>query len=60
MNQNYPILLLNLVDKVEVDVTIRIAGSIAFKNYVKRNWEIVSKFRVRFVTSMANFMNFFL
>lgn len=60
MNQNYPILLLNLVDKVEVDVTIRIAGSIAFKNYVKRNWEIVSKFRVRFVTSMANFMNSFL
>ncbi|XP_044735221.1 exportin-2 isoform X2 [Chrysoperla carnea] len=40
VNQNYPILLLNLVDKVEVDMTIRIAGSIAFKNYVKRNWEI--------------------
>lgn len=36
--QNYPILLLNLVDKEDLDSTIRIAGSIAFKNFVKRNW----------------------
>ncbi|XP_044263819.1 exportin-2 [Tribolium madens] len=40
VNQNYPLLLLNLVHKPEVDVTIRVAGSIAFKNYIKRNWSI--------------------
>ncbi|EFA07339.1 exportin-2 [Tribolium castaneum] len=40
VNQNYPLLLLNLVHKPEVDVTIRIAGAIAFKNYIKRNWSI--------------------
>lgn len=37
-NQNYAILLLNLVGKEDVDITIRVAGSIAFKNFVKRNW----------------------
>lgn len=36
--QNYPILLLNLVGKEELDSTIRVAGAIAFKNFVKRNW----------------------
>ncbi|XP_035207759.1 exportin-2-like [Stegodyphus dumicola] len=39
-NQNYPVLLLTLVDKSDVDVTIRIAGAITFKNYVKRNWRV--------------------
>lgn len=37
-NQNYAILLLNLVDKEDIDAMIRVAGSIAFKNFVKRNW----------------------
>lgn len=37
-NRNFPQLLLMLIDKNEVDVTIRIAGAIAFKNYIKRNW----------------------
>ncbi|KAL5287215.1 Cas.2 family protein [Megaselia abdita] len=37
-NQLYPVLLLTLIDKAEIDMTIRIAGSIAFKNYIKRNW----------------------
>lgn len=27
-----------LIDKNEIDMTIRVAGAIAFKNYVKRNW----------------------
>lgn len=31
-------MLLHLVGKDDVDGTIRIAGSIAFKNFVKRNW----------------------
>lgn len=42
LNQNYPLLLLHLVDKSEIDITIRIAGAVAFKNYVKRNWKVVS------------------
>lgn len=42
VNQNYPLLLLHLVHKNEVDMTIRTAGAIAFKNYVKRNWNVVS------------------
>lgn len=37
-NQNYPVLLLTLIDKQEVVMPIRVAGAIAFKNYVKRNW----------------------
>jgi exportin-2 (importin alpha re-exporter) len=37
-NQNYPVLLLHLIDKSDVDMTIRIAGAITFKNYIKRNW----------------------
>lgn len=37
-NQNFPQLLLVLIDKADVDMTIRIAGAIAFKNYIKRNW----------------------
>lgn len=40
VNQNYPLLLLHLVHKPEVDMTIRIAGAIAFKNYIKRNWSV--------------------
>lgn len=38
MNEGYSLLLLNLVDKDGVDMTIRVAGAITFKNYVKRNW----------------------
>lgn len=40
VNQNYPLLLLHLIHKPEVDMTIRIAGSVAFKNYIKRNWNV--------------------
>ncbi|CAL7948888.1 unnamed protein product [Xylocopa violacea] len=40
VNQNYPLLLLHLVDKSEINITIRIAGAVAFKNYVKRNWKV--------------------
>jgi exportin-2 (importin alpha re-exporter) len=37
-NRNYPQLLLALIEKNAVDMTIRVSGSIAFKNYIKRNW----------------------
>lgn len=40
VNQNYPVLLLHLVDKSDVDIVIRVAGAIAFKNYVKRHWAV--------------------
>uniref|UniRef100_A0A8D8S4P8 Exportin-2 n=1 Tax=Cacopsylla melanoneura TaxID=428564 RepID=A0A8D8S4P8_9HEMI len=40
-NQNYPLLILTLVQRADVDITIRIAGAVAFKNYVKRNWPLV-------------------
>ncbi|KAI4498822.1 hypothetical protein M0802_005997 [Mischocyttarus mexicanus] len=40
VNQNYPLLLLHLVDKPDMDLTIRVAGAVAFKNYIKRNWKI--------------------
>lgn len=42
VNQNYPALLLHLVEKQDIDLTIRIAGAVAFKNYIKRNWKVVS------------------
>lgn len=44
VNQNYGLLMLRLVDKQDLDATIRVAGSIALKNYVKRNWAEVSFF----------------
>lgn len=40
MNQNYPLLLLNLIQKAEVDMTIRVIGAVTFKNYIKRNWSV--------------------
>ncbi|CAH2986728.1 unnamed protein product [Chilo suppressalis] len=40
VNQNYPVLLLHLIDKDGVDMTIRVAAAIAFKNYIKRNWAV--------------------
>lgn len=40
VNQNYPVLVLHLLDKNEVPLSIRMAGAVAFKNYVKRNWKI--------------------
>lgn len=38
VNQNYPLILLNLIDKDQIDLIIRISGAITFKNYIKRNW----------------------
>ncbi|XP_053200432.1 exportin-2-like [Panonychus citri] len=37
-NANYPILLLTLIDKQQIDMNTRVAGSLVFKNFVKRNW----------------------
>ena len=38
---NYAVFLLTLIDKQDLDMTTRIAGAIAFKNFIKRNWKIV-------------------
>ncbi|XP_039293224.1 LOW QUALITY PROTEIN: exportin-2 [Nilaparvata lugens] len=40
VNKNYPILLLHLINKPEIDITIRISGAVAFKNFIKRNWSL--------------------
>ncbi|XP_032826379.1 exportin-2 [Petromyzon marinus] len=39
-NQNYPLLLLTLLEKSQ-DGVIRVCAAVTFKNYVKRNWRIV-------------------
>ena len=38
-NQNYPTLLLRLIDKTEINQVIRMSAAVTFKNYVKRNWK---------------------
>nr|CAD7591160.1 unnamed protein product [Timema genevievae] len=40
LSKNYALLLLHLVDKPEVELTIKIAGAVAFKNFIKRNWPV--------------------
>ncbi|TRY97477.1 hypothetical protein DNTS_008211 [Danionella cerebrum] len=39
-NQNYPILLLTVLEKSQ-DEVIRVCSAVTFKNYIKRNWRIV-------------------
>ncbi|XP_006881683.1 PREDICTED: exportin-2 isoform X2 [Elephantulus edwardii] len=39
-NQNYPLLLLTLLEKSQ-DSVIKVCASVTFKNYIKRNWRIV-------------------
>lgn len=38
VNQNYPIILLHLIDNDQIDRVIRVSAAITFKNYIKRNW----------------------
>lgn len=40
-NQNYSVLLFTLQEKSQ-DNVIRVCAAITFKNYIKRNWRIVS------------------
>lgn len=40
-SQNYPLLLLTLLEKSQENV-IKVCASVTFKNYIKRNWRIVS------------------
>lgn len=41
-NQNYPLLLLTLLEKSQ-DNVIRVCAAVTFKNFIKRNWRIVSQ-----------------
>ena len=43
-NQNYPVLLLHIVDKADAEPHIRVSSAVMFKNYIKRNWRFVSIF----------------
>ena len=38
---NYALLLLELTDSASIDMTVRLAAAINFKNFVKRNWRVV-------------------
>jgi hypothetical protein len=53
VNQNYPLLLLHLVEKQDVHLTIRVAGAVAFKNYIKRNWKVVSAVFILLLSSVC-------
>ena len=39
-NQNYPVLLLKLVTMDDVEIFVRQAAAVTFKNFVSRNWEV--------------------
>ena len=40
--QNYSLLLLRLIDS-QIDLQIRVAGAILFKNFIKNKWSLVRK-----------------
>jgi len=42
-NKNYALLLLMLVNSNEAAMHIRTSAAITFKNFVKRNWRVVSE-----------------
>lgn len=57
-NKNYPILLLQLINSEAIELTIRVAGAVNFKNYVKRNWAVVSNYIV--ILNLHYFSRYFL
>jgi len=46
---NYSILLLQLAESDQIPMDIRLAASINFKNFVKRNWRVVDGDKVTIV-----------
>jgi len=40
VQQGYPVLLLTLLSREGVDLAIKVAASITFKNFIKRNWKV--------------------
>lgn len=47
VQQGFPLLLLKVISDESVDQTLRFAGAVYFKNYIKRHWVIVS-FKLHF------------
>ncbi len=43
--KNFAVILLRTVAKEDADLGVRVAGAIAFKNFVKRNWKVVREWR---------------
>jgi exportin-2 (importin alpha re-exporter) len=41
-NKGYPLLLLELLTREKEEPQIRVSAAITFKNYIKRNWRVVS------------------
>lgn len=50
-NQNYPLLLLTLLEKSQ-DNVIRVCAAVTFKNFIKRNWRIVSFAKQVYIVSL--------
>lgn len=42
-NQNYPVLVLHVLNKKDCPLQIRVAAAVTFKNFIKRNWRIVDE-----------------
>lgn len=40
IQQHYPLLLLHLLDKDNVESHIRVSSAVTFKNYTRRNWRV--------------------
>jgi exportin-2 (importin alpha re-exporter) len=49
VQQGFPLLLLKVISDEAVDQTIRVAGAVYFKNYIKRNWINV---RITFIDNL--------
>lgn len=41
-NQNFSILLLNIIDCENIEFHVRVTAAVTLKNFIKRNWRIVS------------------
>ena len=55
---NYSILLLQLVSKEDIDITIRISAAITFKNFVRRNWRVVSGLLIIIPSALTSYFTF--
>ena len=55
---NYSILLLQLVSKEDIDITIRISAAITFKNFVRRNWRVVSGLLIIVPSALTSYFTF--
>ncbi len=66
-NQNYPVLLLKLLTMGNVEVFVKQAAAVTFKNFVNRNWEVDAEDKIheadrcvndKTMTENMHFVNF--